>query len=224
MDIVKAIQSEMLQKIESGHMGKVISEKVDHFVDKVIGDSFCSYGDVAKKLKTKVEEQIGLCLDSITLTQYNEIMTQMIQQRLGQVYEDDAKRHMEKVMDRVFKVPKESMKLSEIVDQVFGDEEDCRCSGEDRGSLHIDDGYSSLKFIYFDESPDKKDHDCEYKLSISSDGTISSATQNNWRGTKPIRPRPGEVLRSLEADLFQMMVYGTKVEIDIDESYVSTGY
>lgn len=220
MKLEEVIASQLKKKIESGAVNDKINEKLDEFVDYVIGEALSKWSDTSKALSKSIGDKLSLNLDKLSLEQYNTVICKMVNERLSNVYVGKAQEHLIKIMDEVFQVPKKEYKLSELLDNVFKDTEEAQSCNEARGSLHIDNDYSDYYHIYFDEDVDKKKYDCDYNLFVANKKLVSAVKSTYRYGTKQIQPRPGDTLSSFDAMLFQAVVHESKVEVDVDEHYV----
>jgi len=211
-ELSDAILTSLNNKLASGEMEKLVDAHVTKFLKSTVEDALSSWGDVGKALKEKISKETISCLGRFDLMQYNAIIAKLIGDRIGGIYIKDAEMHLNKLLDDVFKKPKDKYKLSEIVEMIKDDD-----TFEGEMSWHAND-YNSIVIASIDSEPDKNDYDCEYRIVYDKDlKQIISATKRDYRvGRRAIAPKPTDNLAGLELTFFQLISYGVVVEWDED--------
>jgi hypothetical protein len=218
-ELQDAIVQTFTQRVESGAIQTLVEQNVDKFIKETLSDALRSYGDFSKALQKKINDDLCSKLDRLSLEQYNSIILQEIKARLDDVYLKGAKKHLESMLDEMFQKPKEKYKLSEIV-KLYREqhEESARENDIEKMSVHIDDSSSYLFFIYIDSEGDKMEHQCALRLVVDKDGLLTSAHEKDiYNKMKAIRADK-QHMGAFDSLLFQIMVWGTKVEVDKRES------
>ena len=213
-ELSDAILTSLNKKLADGEMEKLVDAHVTKFLKSTVEDSLSGWGEVGKALKEKISKETISCLGRFDLVQYNAIIAKLIKDRIGTIYVADAEKHMNTLLDEMFKKPKDKYKLSELVEMMKDDD-----TYEDEMSNHFEGG-RSLVFAYLDAEPGKKDYECEYRLVYDKEmKQIISATKKDWRserGRKKIGPKPTDNLSGIELTFFQIISYGIEVEWDED--------
>jgi hypothetical protein len=218
-----AIVTSFNEKVQSGALKQVIDKRVDDFITETVKSSLSSWGDFAKAFEKRVVEDLCARISSLSLEQYNDIVMREIQSRIDGVYVKAAKDHLQEHLDKMFSKPKEKYKLSEIVKQLVEDHE-----GNDpeieKCSFHYDDDNGRIAFVYLDSADGKASYLCEYSLVFDcEEGLLTSAVKKDYKGKRQIRP-DGRALHGLDALFFQIMAWGSKVELDFEEAEQSVYY
>jgi hypothetical protein len=216
-ELSDAILTSLNKKLNDGEMEKLVDAHVTKFLKSCVEDSLSNWGDVHKALKEKISKDTLQCLDRFDLVQYNSIVAKLMQDRIGAIYVADAEKHLKKILDSVFKRPKDKYKLSELVEEIKDDE-----AHEEEMSFHCD-GHSKLVFLYMDSEPNKKDYECEYRIVYDKElGTIISATCKDYiKGRRVIGPKPVDNMHGFELLMFQIISYQIPVEWDEDRCDLS---
>lgn len=216
-ELSDAILTTLNKHLASGAVEKLVETHTTKFLESCVKDALSDWGDVHKGLKEKIVKETLSCLNKFDLVQYNSIVSQLIMKRVESIYLKDAEKHMNKLLDNVFHKPKEKYKLSELIEMAKDED-----TFQGEMSLHYTEG-NSIRFVYFDGEPDKKDYECEYRLVWDKEmGTICSATCKDYiKGRRNVKPKVTDDMHGMELVFFQIISYGIPVEWDPDSASVS---
>ena len=217
-ELSDAILTTLNKQLAAGAVEKIVETHTTRFLENCVKEALSDWGEVHKGLKEKISKETLSCLNRFDLVQYNEIVARVIGKRLDQVYLKDSEKHLNKVLDDIFHKPKTKYKMSELIEMAKDDD-----TFEGEMSMSATEG-NSIRFVYFDGEPDKKDYECEYRLVWDKEmGTLISATVKDYRtGRRSVKPKATDTLHGMELLLFQIISYGIPVEWDPD--YAKTSY
>ena len=230
-DLQQAIVSSFNAKVQSGEIDKQISDRLNKFTESVLSDVLASYGDFSKALKDKIQADLIAGIERFSLQSYNEIVVNKIKERVEQAYVTDATKHVEKLLDKLFRKPT-IKKFSELFKMFIEDNDDeARDEQWEHASLHIDDR-DHIVFIYFDPKPNTADYSCLWRLTMDREGHVLSAARRTSTYSKSFREEHEyqKISASLnrmdafESTLFQLQSFATVLEKDFDRAESSTNY
>ncbi|MVX37248.1 hypothetical protein [Myroides sp. LoEW2-1] len=220
-----------LNEVTQEAVNKVISEKLPEMVEKhvsemiqdIIKDTFRSYGDIAKNIKTKIEETINVNLQEFDLIDYNALIAKTINDNLLQQV------NLQPILDMtqsiVGFVNKKTISLDEIADLFKNAAMEYSNDYSGEISFHVihNEGYNWIE-VCADIEPDKNDSECAVRFIFSTSDTrygkiFSFKMKENYfdRNQSEITPSKMVGLRGIEAEIFRL--YSAQVQItDYDDS------
>lgn len=219
-----------LNEVTQEAVNKVISEKLPEMVEKhvsemiqdIIKDTFRSYGDVAKNIKSKIEETINVNLQEFDLIDYNSLIAKTINDNLLQ--QVNLQPIIDMTQDIVGFVNKKTITLDEIAD-IFKSaamKDSNEYSGEISFHVSHKETYTT---IYADIEEGLKENDCFIEFSFSNERNkiFLQKTRNrhfSWEERKEITPSKMVNMSGIEAQIFRL--YSAQVQITDYAGYVNT--
>lgn len=205
---------------------EIIREKVDKAVDKlvtaIITDELRSYGEISKTIKEALKE--SLQVTDLNLPSYSTMITQMLRTQIEAQVSPLIAGALAKDMEDILSLAPKTVKLSEIVedmmenylayeDGTYGDIVTCIVEVSNYGST----------WIYLDDTKHysrSNKYQCDCRILLSKDGTISSASFRNIDITGKRRsPDGGFAVGSVYGLAQKIQAYhacGTVIEVDED--------
>lgn len=223
MDLTVQIQ-ETANKIIAEKMPSIIENKVEKMLESIIEDTFRSYGDFAKAIKEKIQEELDISLIKFDLVDYNALVAQTIKNELNGVVEIESLEPIKKLVRSVTgRMEKKEMKLSEVIDHFMSlvAEDAYENSGE--VSIHvIENAEQKWHTVSLDLEPNQSPEKCAIEFLIHSDQEIFIfRLKTTWQYNKSkINPVKATQLKAIEHYLYRL--YSGQVKIEIDETYFET--
>ena len=200
--IAETIESTMNETIEA-----IVKKKTESMVESIFSDVLSGYGDISKKLKAKISSELDMCLDKLSIENYNVMISncidQAVQEELASKITDRIK---SSIGDSISLLDCKTYKLSDIVDRIKNE-----LMSDGQSDDHITvivDFRDSTMFtsIYFDKESDVLKRDCKYSIDINRDNKV-------WRMSPDVPPTG--LMYDIERLLFSL--YANKTEIIIDD-------
>jgi hypothetical protein len=203
--------------VSSGKLNHIIEEKVGETVKGVIDSALRSYSDFGKALSKAVEESLSIDKDRLALPGYNEIVLQIVKNKLEHGIQQIGKERLEKDMENLLSggIPKE-VPVSKLVDEfkAWVREESYRNDHDDRITYIAEKSEYGGGWIYLDAKQDRKKYDCRFRLAYSSEGEIYSTTISGKDADKNLFLGG---LSGFERTLFRCYAAKTRIVLDTDE-------
>ncbi|MDM1499082.1 hypothetical protein [Myroides odoratimimus] len=226
-----------LNEVTQEAVNKVISEKLPEMVEKhvsemiqdIIKDTFRSYGDVAKNIKSKIEETINVNLQEFDLIDYNSLIAKTINDNLLQ--QVNLQPILDMTQDIVGFVNKKTITLDEIADMFKSAamKDNYDHNGEISFHVNYNEEHKWID-VYADIEADKKESDCAVRFTISTsdsrDGKIFIfKIKDQYFDKKQLEVTPSKMVNlcGIEAQIFRL--YSAQVQItDYNDSISNEWY
>lgn len=232
MNLEKLFTDSMNKYLESGKLEEVIDQKIEKTMTDIVDSIFAWNGDLYKNMKQKMTESMAVNFNDLTLPMYNHLILEHIQNTVNDTVTEKALPGITERIEAILQSEPKDYKLSEILAELaetVDGLEDLDYGESHEMSLHIDNTYN-LTVIYFDERPDLDDYECKYRIFLSSDKTISSATirgreyaNKNQIGADFHIKQVLDGLYGIDETLFKIYVSGSRLDVD-EEQCVTTLY
>lgn len=220
IDLNKMV-NESLKKIEEeGYVQEVIDNTIKKTIESVIDDLLRSWSPFGKNLKEEIENKLNIDLKNLDIASYNQLILNAVKEKLDVVIHQQGIEQIKADMDELLANKKSEYRLSEIIKKLKKDNaEDAIDDDWYEISLHIEKG-SVLNFIYFDGEPEKRKHECKYKIITHPEDERIHSIEINDRQFDNKLIMGG--LRGIEKELFIM--YTHKAKLIIDDENIDTEY
>lgn len=218
-----AIVDSFNKQVTDGTLQSIVDKMVQECVKRTIEHTLSGWGDFSKQFEKKLSEQLCVGLDRINLHDYNSIIMDEVQARIGAEYVPSAQSNLVKLLNQTFKKPeKNRYALSEIVDRMkMSFQEEAEENRVEECTLLIEkDG--NFTRVYLDEEQDKQERECEYEILFYKD-KANSISKRDWRGVYALKPEKGRPLTGFDDFLFQLRVWGCEIELE-DKEDISLSY
>lgn len=208
---------------------ETLEARVNKLLDDLLGDLFRSYGDLAKGLKEKVEQELAVDLQRLDFSQYREELLAITQRRVEAAWNEQMKEAVEASLSQILAEPPKELKLSEIVEMMKSDRMEHRDDGdwpsECTAYVEYDRGVvEGFAMVFLDPEPDKSGYECSYRIHIHNKEEGWEAIGVHLPDLELGRHRGRFLgrLDALEKALFHLHASGTKLVLDedcVDDAY-----
>lgn len=226
MDLNKIVNEAMVSIQQEGIVEKIVKDRLQDTLKKVVDDMFGSYGDFRKQLESEVKNKLNINLDKLDLGGYNLMVLNEVKSSLDRAMQIQGIEKIKEHLDELLTGAKSEYKLSEIIEK-FKEEanEDHEYDGEDI-SFHCEQSRHSrgggIAFIYFDKEERKEKYRCDYGLTVDlGDGSVMSVKVDGRDVDNKAIMRG---FHGFERTMFQIFASGAKVIVDEDEVDTAYGY
>lgn len=214
MDMQQSMNNVFNQMVEDGKIEEIIREQVESTVKSVVKDTLGSWSNFSKHLEEEMKEQVKLNLNNFKLPDYNLIIKNTIEEHAEAIMHEQGVKKMKEALDEMLVGDSTDIKFSELLLEMVKDEMELEDLGYEECkeiTVHVDDSFSRLTFIYFDPEPDKMKYECKYSLTLSKDGTVNTAEigGNEFKNNVILGGLSG-----VSRTLFKAYARGTKIIID----------
>lgn len=217
MNINEEIQKATDSFIES-KLPDLVSQKVGKMIDDVLSQTFSNYSDVAKSIKTKIEQNLDINLQKFDLIDYNHLVSKAITDRLSQIVnEQSIVPIMKMVESSVGYLEKKKWKLSEIHEMVIEDARSDSSESEGKISFHVEQNEKHEWYnVSIDIEENKSPNECGIEFCLGREGSIFLfKSRSHWSNKGRITPIKLTQLSNLEHKIFRL--YSAQVKIEVDE-------
>lgn len=214
MDIAQISSDKIKESFENGYFDKVVTETIQKTVKDITESVFKSYGDWGKALEKHIKDAIGISFENISLDAYNKIVCDIVEKELyGTIHASASEVIKKTIADTIQVLDKSEWKLSEVM-KLFMDRS---VEFNDRKpiSFHIGFYEWGTWHISFDESPNKDEGRCRYKLLINDKGELWMYNIDNKRVDILSDSIHGHF------DKFIFNLYATNATVIVDEDATS---
>ncbi|WP_374964577.1 hypothetical protein [Lysinibacillus sp. RS5] len=214
MDMQQTMNNVFNQMVEEGKIEEIIRKQVESTVESVVKDTLGSWSSFSKHLEENLKEQVKLNIDKFKLPDYNLIIKNTIEEHAEAIMHEQGVKKMKEALDEMLVGDSTEIKFSELLLEMVKDEMELEDLGYDECkeiSVHVDDSYSSLAFIYFDPETDKRQYECKYRLTLNAQGTINTVEIGGHEFKNSVIMGG---LRGIGRTLFKAYARGTKIIID----------
>ncbi|SFB62720.1 hypothetical protein SAMN05216312_12248 [Cohnella sp. OV330] len=219
MDLNKLANAALEQIHNDGTFAQIVRKHVEKTVESTVSDVLGSYSDFAKSLKTQLKELFAVNLDKLGIPSYNTLVLKAVKEKLDQVTHIQGTERIKEEMDRLLADVKPEYKLSELINKWKADANEDREHDGENFSYHNDGTSYSSTWIHFDPEPGKDKYECDYKVLVREDGTLSALRIGDEEiKTKTIMWG----LHGIGNDLFKIYAHGSR--LIIDENRIDTYY
>ncbi len=200
--------------LDSGKVEEIIQAKINKTFAESIDEALRSYSDFGKQLSEKIKEALTFDPSRISVQEYNQMVTHIIERKLHDYMEKQAAEGIGKAMEEILKPAPPTMKLSELIEEFKRDAAEWH--GHERENPHIsvhvepESRYGS-RWISLDRGPDKDKHSCEFRFLICEDGRISAL---RFSGHDPKKSVFMGGYYGFERDLFRLHSGRTRITVD----------
>lgn len=248
---IQALVNAKLKEMEEGKvLENLISSTVEKAVTKAVTDAIDGYS-IKNIIEKKIEKDVKAGVESVGFCAYNTIVADQVQKLIHSVIKEDIATKVNKIFNDVMINKKETIKLSEIVDEyrTLYDDWDCEQLAElddgyfhvvwdeeetDYGSKHMTIIFSQHKqkrnrAIYSNYYTGDKENKLEITLSIWKDEKDARITSIKFEDAKLDDLKSLRNMSDFEAFLANIYLNETKVEIDLEteddiDTYVGGEY
>lgn len=206
-------------KIASGELDEVIKAKIDNVVEAILDNTLNRWSPFAKALEEGIKQSINVDVDRLGLSGYNEMVAQLVQQKLDDAMRGDWSAKLSAHLDEILRHAPKTVKLSELfVEFAEMHKFDAEVHDWPNATMLVDDTEYGSRWVYFDPQPRaySSKHMFGWSILVSKDGTIHSVSGSNERG----RDREvlfGRPLGGMDGKLWQLFAGKSVLEFDVGE-------
>jgi hypothetical protein len=215
MDINKEIQNTS-DKIIAEKLPEIVEKATVKMLESIISEVFSTYGDMAKEIKSKIEEKLDINLQKFDTVDYNALVGQTINENLTQ--QVNLQPILDLTQNAIGFIEKKEIKLSEIFEMLIqaAMEEDNESDGEVTIIVEENTEHNWIE-VALDLEENKEKHQCAIRFIFSSErNTIFSFHhQDYFTSQGKITPARIASLSILEHKIFRL--YSAQVKIIADE-------
>lgn len=218
----KLINDKIKELTDNGKLDEIATKQATKFLEGIMSDALCSYGDVAKAYKAKLTAKLLEGFENFDFIKYSKSLTDLIEAELNKsIIEFGIAPAKQMIQSFVGNLEKKEWKLSEIINKFKENEvipDEHGQSGEIAFIYEVSD-YGTIYIGFDKETKDKnKRYQCDYHLMIDKkDGKLYPPHIEG----KPIHPiTEGGGLYGF--DLFLFKLYAMNCTIICDPDNVET--
>ena len=221
MDIKETVQSELTNLVDSGKVQEIIREQLEKTIKSTFSDLLRDCSDFGKNLKDKLSQAMDIDLTKLTLLNYNTIVTDIVKAELDKSILQHVQIPITEAIRQIASpLEKKEWLLSEIIEK-FIEEEVEKDAYDGSITLIVDDGRYGTTHVSFDKEEDKKEYNCEYRLSIRNEtGTLWSFNIGSYK-TVSQDQRQGPIHGSFDNFIFKLYASGCTIKLDETSNYWS---
>ena len=224
MDLNKQV-NEITEKVIGEKLPEMIEKHVSEMLNRIISDTFSSYGEAAKNIKKKIEEKLDVNLQRFDLVDYNALVAKAINDSIVQTV--NIQPIMDLTRDAIGFINKKSITLSEIAEMLKQSAMGASDSYDGHISFYAkrNDEHGWIE-VSLDPDQDKKESDCGLNFYFStptkamSTKIFSFHTKDHWVNRGPVTPARLASLSSIEHKIFRL--YSAQVDIIADDLDIET--
>lgn len=183
----------LIQRVNAELTPERIQERVDKALDKIldraIDEALNSWSDTGKSIKAALTG--SLRVTELDLPGYGHVVCQILERQVqAKVSEAIADRLTQDMADLLKLAPKE-VKLSEIVAEILGDDDDpCACDGPSEVYLEIEwEDDRTLVWMYLSKEKPRSKHDADMRLLVKLEHPYGQEPRpegmESWRKPDP---------------------------------------
>ncbi|WP_409346799.1 hypothetical protein [Paenibacillus sp. MBLB4367] len=226
MDLNKIVNEAMVSIQQEGFVEKVVKDRLQETLKKVVDDMFGSYGDFRKQLENEVKDKLKINLDKLDLGGYNLMVLNEVKAALDKAMHIQGAEKIKEHLEELLTAAKPEYKLSELIEMFKEEANENHEYDGDYISFHCEQSRHSrgggLAFIYFDKEERKEKYRCDYGLTVDlGDGSVKSVKID---GKETDNKSIMRGFHGFERTMFQIFASGAKVIVDEDEVDTSYGY
>lgn len=218
IDLEKLVQDSLKGMFESGKFVEIIDKHTEALVNSAVRDALSTYSEFGKQLSASLAESLRVDVGGIGLPGYNQIVLNIIRQKLTHVLDTAGREKIESDLTELLATtaPAE-IKLSKLVenftewargDNGLEDWEECDVT------IHYEISEHGSHHLYLDPAENVQKYSCRFNLHMYKDGKILS-TRIAGKDTEKVILIGS--LYGFERDLFHMHVAKTLVVFDETE-------
>lgn len=212
MEKLQEVMNEVFVEYEkSGKIKELFEKNIESCIAKVVEEEFRWNGSAKKAIEEQIQKAIPTKLDfAIDLTTYNHVAGNILKEKLGTFFTEEATRNAENMIDELLQVAPAEMTLHELAEAFVKQyEEDAQQEGWEYPFIELDedldedntDSYT-LRF-----KPTKEEYYDDYSLHVYK-GKILSI---KFRDNEELKQKFSGRVYDFERKLFQL--YACKVKL-----------
>lgn len=207
MDLQKLMNEKFEALVASGKFDLFIEQNIEKLIKNLTEDYFREYSDFGKALKEHINAGLSINLNTMDLTKYNKVVTDIVKERLLSTVGEAATESITSAINSILDVlDKKEWLLSEVAQEFVKS-----LSDDDKEPFfHIRTSRWGTTYIHIDESEQRNYYDAQYELSIDKDGKLWNFSSQG----RMLNPKKERVLGSFEEFLFKLYVAGVHIKID----------
>lgn len=217
------ISKAVAAKMTPAFIEKEVDSRVEKLVVECIDKAFRSYSDLSKMIEAAVSE--ALAVGRLDLPSYGSVISSMLKAQIEATVAPLVAGRLAADMEELLSLAPKQVKLSKIAEEMLQYRRDY--GGDAWGdviTVHLQRSDYGSAWLYLDDEAhhdsSRAQYDSKYRLLISKDGTISSATIGDRRlfDARHIGASYG-----LEQKIRAWVACGTAIELDEDFVSISLG-
>lgn len=174
IDLNKIVNDSMEQIEKEGFVEKIVKERLEKTISDIVDDTFRSWSDFGKNLKTHIEENLNVNLEKLSIDAYNTLVLKAVQEKLDNAMKVQGIEKIKEAMDNMLKDVKDEYKLSELIEELKKEDyrDEWEYDEDDQITLIIDG--RGLTWISLDEDGETSEYSCKYRLTLNENGQMIS--------------------------------------------------
>lgn len=213
MDIQKIIEEKLSSAINE-KLDEIVTKNVEKSVESIISDLFGTWGSATKQVKEILEKGLQISLTPAKIESYNVRVTKHIEDAIGKYLDERVKdKIMQGIQESASYITKDNWKMSEIVNEFIESLDDSDyADGYIEPTIIIEQSSWGSIYIGIDKENGKREHDCEYRLSVNKDGSVYGFDQRDYANRKMKH-------ESIHGDFDKLIfsLYANKATIEFDD-------
>lgn len=211
IDLNKIVNDSMEQIEKEGFVEKIVKERLEKTISDIVDDTFRSWSDFGKNLKTHIEENLNVNLEKLSIDGYNTLVLKAVQEKLDNAMKIQGVEKIKESMDNMLKDVEDEYSLSELIEELKQEDyrEEWEYDEDDQITLIIEES-GSFKYIYMDKESDKRKYECDYRILIYKNEISSVTIKNKAIDKKSIMAG----FSNLGDTLFKIYASGAKIVLD----------
>ncbi len=215
IDLNKIVNDSMKQIEKEGFVEKIVKESLEKTISDIVDDTFRSWSDFGKNLKSHIEENLNVNLEKLSIDGYNTLVLKAVQEKLDNAMKIQGVEKIKESMDNMLKDIEDEYSLSELIEELKQEDyrEEWEYDEDDQITLIIEES-GSFKYIYMDKESDKRKYECDYRILIYKNEISSVTIKNKAIDKKSIMAG----FSKLGDTLFKIYASGAKIVLDYGDN------
>lgn len=163
---------------DSGRIKEIMKNTLDKTMLETIETLFGRWSPFSKELRDRLSKELRIDFEKMSLPEYNKVIVDQVKEIVDTHLVDQGMLKVKQELDSYLGAEgAREYKLSKIVEAVKQEVDEGEYPGDEMTVL-VDKDRTVLTFVSLDSSPGKSEWECKYRLAISKDGKLNSASIN----------------------------------------------
>lgn len=216
IDLNKIVNDTLSEMENEKFVEKVVKETLEKSIKSIVDDIFRSYSDFGKNLQKYIESNLNINFERLGLEGYNGIVLAAVKEQLDKTITIQGVEKIKESMNNILSDVKEEYTLSEIIEEVKGDDpckEPYEYDYDEHVYLIIEKKSSGYTYIYIHNDDDEpySQYDYNYHIDIDKEGKPYSI---KFKGDEINTKKIMGGLWGLDKLLFKIYSSGAKIVLD----------
>ncbi|MGI0120113.1 hypothetical protein [Zooshikella sp. RANM57] len=117
-ELQQIVNDQINSMITTGTIEEMIATRLNSCIEECVKNAMESYSEFGKAIKRKVDVSLSNALAHVTLPEYNKFVSDVVIELYGQALETESKKHLEALLAKSLSPVPESIKASDLLEEV----------------------------------------------------------------------------------------------------------